>query len=49
MSLIGFTLTPGEVMSIRRKVMPLCFGAWKSVRTRMNIQSALSAYEVQIF
>ncbi len=29
--------------------MPSCFAASKSVRTRMNIQSALSAYEVQTF
>ena len=49
MSLIGFTLTPGDAMSIRRNVMPSCFAASKSVRTRMNIQSALSAYEVQTF
>src|SRR5258705_418877 len=31
-------------MSIRRNVMPLCLAASKSVRTRMNIQSALSGY-----
>ena len=29
--------------------MPSCFAASESVRTRMNIQSALSAYDVQTF
>ncbi len=42
-SRIGRTETPGDVMSISRNVMPSCFGASKSVRTRMNIQSDLSA------
>jgi hypothetical protein len=49
MSRIGRGVTPGVSMSISRKVMPLCFASSKSVRTRMNIQSALSPYEVQIF
>ncbi len=48
-SLMGRTVTPGVSMSMRRKVMPECFGASKSVRTRMNIQSALSANEVHTF
>ena len=47
-NLMGRVLTPGEVMSIRMKLMPVCFLA-VSVRTRQNIQSASSAYEVQIF
>jgi hypothetical protein len=36
-------------MSNRRKLMPSCFFAEKSVRVRQKIQSALLAYEVQIF
>ncbi len=46
---IGFTDTPGDVMSIKRNVMPSCFFASKSVRTRTNIQSALSPYDVHTF
>ena len=49
MSLIGRTETPGDSMSISRKLIPLCFAASGSVRTRRNIQSALSAYDVQTF
>src|SRR5210317_2241779 len=49
MSRMGFTETPGVLMSKRMKVMPSCFDALGSVRTRQNIQSALSAPEVQIF
>ena len=41
-SLIGFVLTPGDVMSISTKLMPVCFFA-VSVRTRQKIQSASSA------
>jgi len=48
-SLMGRAVTPGESMSISRNVMPACFRASGSVRTRRNIQSALSAYDVQIF
>ncbi len=46
---MGFTVTPGEAMSNRMKVMPSCFGAFGSVRTRQKIQSARSAPDVQIF
>ncbi len=48
-STIGRVVTPGVSMSNSRKLMPVCFCAEKSVRTRQKIQSALSAYEVQIF
>src|SRR5207249_1691822 len=48
-SLIGRTVTPGVSMSMSRKVMPACLGASRSVRTRRNIQSALSANEVHTF
>ncbi|MCY1220299.1 hypothetical protein D9M72_323090 [compost metagenome] len=48
-STIGRVETPGDAMSNSRKLMPVCFCAAKSVRTRQKIQSALSAYEVQIF
>jgi hypothetical protein len=47
-SRMGRTCTPGVAMSISRKVMPPCFCA-VSVRTRMNIQSDLSPYEVHTF
>jgi hypothetical protein len=43
MSRIGRVETPGLAMSNSRKLIPLCLGAWKSVRTRQKIQSALSA------
>src|SRR5262245_15149492 len=46
---IGFTLTPGWSIEKSTKLMPSCFGALGSVRTRQNIQSALSANVVQIF
>src|SRR5271163_2071038 len=46
---IGLVETPGLSMSNRTKLMPSCLGAFGSVRTRQKIQSALSAYEVQIF
>ena len=39
-SRIGFTATPGWSMSNRMNVMPSCFGAFGSVRTRQKIQSA---------
>jgi hypothetical protein len=48
-SRMGFVVTPGLAMSNSRKLMPVCFCAAKSVRTRQKIQSALLAYEVQIF
>src|SRR6266481_345990 len=48
MSVIGLVETPGLSMSNNRKLMPSCLGASGSVRTRQKIQSALSAYEVQI-
>src|ERR1700712_5397742 len=46
---IGLVETPGEAMSNRIKLMPSCFFAEVSVRTRQKIQSAKFAYEVQIF
>src|SRR5260370_8043473 len=49
MRVIGLVVTPGLSMSNRIKLMPSCFGAFGSVRTRQKIQSALSAYDVQIF
>src|SRR5712675_2233573 len=48
-SRIGFVDTPFEAMSNRIKLMPSCFLADASVRTRQKIQSAKFAYEVQIF
>ena len=48
-SVIGLVETPALSMSNRTKLMPSCLGALGSVRTRQKIQSALSAYEVQIF
>ena len=42
-SVIGRVLTPGVAMSKSTKLMPLCFLAALSVRTRQKIQSALSA------
>src|SRR5260370_2567218 len=46
---IGLVETPALSMSNRIKLMPSCLGAFGSVRTRQKIQSARSAYEVQIF
>ena len=46
---IGFTVTPGWSIGNSTKLMPSCFGAVGSVRTRQKIQSALSASVVQIF
>src|SRR6202167_4495959 len=48
-NVIGLVETPALSMSKRMKLMPSCLGAFGSVRTRQKIQSALSAYEVQIF
>src|ERR1700691_580450 len=48
-NVIGLVETPALSMSNRMKLMPSCLGAFGSVRTRQKIQSALSAYEVQIF
>ena len=42
-SRIGLVDTPGVRMSNRMKLMPRCFDAAGSVRTRQKIQSALSA------
>ena len=42
-SRIGLTRTPGESMSIRRKVIPSCFFTSGSLRTRAKIQSHSSA------
>ena len=39
---VGRVLTPGLVMSISKKLMPVCLAA-VSVRTRQKIQSASSA------
>src|SRR5271166_1653678 len=46
---IGLVDTPVLSMSNRMKLIPSCLGAFGSVRTRQKIQSALSAYVVQIF
>ena len=40
----AWSMTPGVAMSNSRKLMPSCFLAAVSVRTRQKIQSALSAY-----
>ena len=48
-STMGVTVTPGSSMGNRTKLMPSCFGASGSVRTRQKIQSAKVAPEVQIF
>ncbi|HKW52653.1 MAG TPA: hypothetical protein VJO12_03110 [Stellaceae bacterium] len=37
---IGRVRTPGSAISIRMKLMPSCFFAIGSVRTRQKIQSA---------
>ncbi len=47
--LAGLVLTPSVVISISRKLIPLCFGSFGPVLTRAKIQSALSAYEVHTF
>ena len=49
MSVIGFVDTPLEAISINKKLIPSCFGSFGPVLTNANIQSALSAYEVQTF
>ena len=43
------TVTPGWSIVNRTNVLLLCLGALVSVRTRQNIQSALSAPEVHTF
>jgi hypothetical protein len=48
-SRMGLVVTPGWSIVISMKLMPSCLGASGSVRTRMNIQSAVAAPEVQIF
>src|SRR3954447_817651 len=48
-SRIGLVETPFDAMSNRMKLIPSCFFADGSVRTRQKIQSAWLAYEVQIF
>ena len=48
-SRIGRASTPGVFMSISRKLMPSCFLAFGSVRTRQKHQSANWAPLVQIF
>src|SRR5258708_2493546 len=45
----GLVETPFDAMSNRIKLIPSCFLAVASVRTRQKIQSAKLAYEVQIF
>ena len=40
---IGFVLTPFVSMSIKRKLIPSCFGSLAPVLTSAKIQSALSA------
>ncbi|MNU10150.1 hypothetical protein D3C72_2571370 [compost metagenome] len=45
---IGTAFTPGLRMSSTIRLMPSCFGAWLSVRTKAYIQSDLSPYDVQI-
>ena len=48
-NVIGFVLTPLVAISISKKLIPSCFGSFGPVLTKANIQSALSAYEVQTF
>ena len=48
-SRIGFVETPFEVISNRIKLIPSCFFAAGSVRTRQKIQSACCASVVQVF
>ncbi len=47
--MIGRTSTPGLVMSISRKLMPSCFFASGSVRTRQKIMLACWPSVVQVF
>jgi hypothetical protein len=48
-SLIGRTVTPGDFMSISRKLMPVCGLPSVLVRTRQNIQSPYWPSVVQVF
>ena len=41
--------TPGVVMSTRNTLMPLCFGASKSVRAASQHQSEMCAPLVHVF
>ena len=47
--MIGRTVMPGLVMSIRMNEMPCCFLPDELVRTRQNIMSAYCAQVVQVF
>ena len=47
--LSGRTSTPGWRMFRRKHEMPLCLGAFESVRARRIPQSAIGPLEVQIF
>ena len=49
MLVIGRTVMPGLSIGTSRKLMPSCFFACLSVRTRRKIQLASIASEVQIF
>ena len=46
---MGLTSMPGLLRSIKTNVIPACFFAEGSVRTRQKIQSEYCAYEVQVF
>src|ERR1700683_1525620 len=48
-NVIGLVETPALSISNSTKLMPSCLGTLVLVRTRQKIQSAWSAYEVQIF
>src|SRR3569832_2936176 len=48
-TMIGFTVMPGDFMSMSRKVMPSCCFTFVSVRSRQKIQSAYCASVVHVF
>ena len=47
--MIGRTVTPGELISISRNVIPCCGRSSRAVRTRKKPQFAISACVFQIF
>ncbi|MNR60684.1 hypothetical protein D3C85_1822290 [compost metagenome] len=47
--MIGRTLTPGEAMSISRKLIPVCGLPSVDVRTRQKIHSPYWPSVVQVF
>ena len=49
MPMIGFTVTPGVSMSMRRNEIPCCFLTLGSVCTKQKILSAQCAKDIQVF